>query len=172
MPSLVPRRGVCLVAAVGLAAAGLFAAGCGPAYRPLPYVPKPEAAPPMAACHDGVGHIKGNKPWILGGTCCCTPTLENYNLHVSQGTLDRSMTYEAYLALYQERGIVTDLDHKGCGNLCARGPHVLLGGHCMATPTPGTWMYERVTYGPHETITGESLKAKPPEPNPAAATTW
>jgi len=133
-----------------VAVAGLvMTAGCGPSYKPLPYLPKPAQPPQVMACHDGIGHIAGNKPWILGGNCCCTPTPENFAMHQAQGAVDKSMTYEQYLALYKEKGIVTDLNHKGCGNFCSQSPHVTLGGRCMATPTPGTWMYERVTYGPH-----------------------
>jgi hypothetical protein len=99
------------------------------------------------------------KPWILGGTCCCTPTRENYDLHVSQGTIPRDMSYEAYLDLYKQRGIVTGLDHKNCGNLCGHGPHVLAGGRCMATPTPGTPAYEAITYGPHAALVPGEVKA-------------
>lgn len=135
-----------IVAVAGLA---VLAAGCVPKYRPLPYIPKPVQPPAPLICHDRIGHIKGNKPWIMGGNCCCTPTRTNYELHVAQGTIDRSVTYEQYLAMYKAKNIVTGLDHKGCGNFCAEGPHVVLGGRCMAPPTPGTWMFERVTYGPH-----------------------
>ena len=140
-----------ILAILAMAAGGVLGAalGCGPAYKPLPYAPKAAVAPKPLVCHDGIGHVDGNKPWILGGNCCCTPTEENYKRHVALGTIDKNVTYDQYLALYKEKGIVTDLDHKGCGDLCAKGPHVVLGGHCMATPTPGTWMYERVTYGPH-----------------------
>ena len=149
-------------------AAGLLVAGCRPAYRPAPYLPKPAQAPPPLACHDGIGHIQGQKPWILGGTCCCTPTPANHALHLAQGTLDKAMTYDQYLVLYKEKGIVTGLDHKGCGNLCAQGPHVLLGGKCMATPTPGTAMYERVTYGPHTPLGADDGKPAAKPANPAA----
>jgi hypothetical protein len=80
------------------------------------------------------------------------------------------MTYEAYLALHKQKGVVTDLDHKGCGNLCAQGPHVLLGGKCMATPTPGSAMYERVTFGPHAPL-GEGDAQPPARPvNPMTGT--
>ena len=48
----------------------------------------------MLVCHDAVGHVKGNKPWILGGNCCCTPTPENYRQHVADGTIDKSMSHE------------------------------------------------------------------------------
>jgi hypothetical protein len=154
-----------------LLAGAVAACGCGQAMHPLPFMAKPAQPPQILSCHDAVGHIKGNKPWILGGACCCTPTQANYALHVEQGTIDRSMTYEAYLALYKGRGIATDLDHKGCGNLCAQGPHVVLGGRCMATPTPGRGFYEQVTYGPHTPLVGgatasqEAVGAGPPVPN-------
>ena len=148
MRSLRPS-GRCEVFIIAALAAGFVTvlAGCEKPYRPLPYVPKSARAPEPLVCHDAIGHIKGNKPWILGGTCCCTPTRENYRLHVKQGTIPASMTYDEYLAKYRQRGIVTDLDHKGCGNLCRQGPHVVLGGKCMATP-----MYEKVTFGPHEPL--------------------
>ena len=134
--------------------------GCGPSYKPLPYVPKsPTAATPIV-CHDAVGHVAGNKPWILGGNCCCTPTKQAYERGVREGTIESSVTYEQYLALYAAKGVVTDLDHKLCGNMCSKGPHVTMGGQCMATPTPGTAMYETVTYGPHKNLTA----AKAPLP--------
>jgi len=141
--------------AVAIGALVILAIGCEPKRKPLPYVPKAAAAPEILICHDAVGHIPGHKPWILGGNCCCTPTRENYDRQVAEGTIPRDLSYEAYLDLYKQRGIVTDLDHKGCGNLCKWGPHVVLGGRCMATPTPGTWMYEAVTYGPHKDIRRE-----------------
>lgn len=144
-----------------LAVAGLLVAGCRPAYRPMPYLPKPAQAPKALACHDGIGHVQGNKPWVLGGTCCCTPTPANFALHQTQGTVEKSMTYEQFLALHKAKGVVTDLDHKNCGNLCAQGPHVLLGGKCMATPTPGTALYERVTYGPHTPLDSDGGPAAP-----------
>lgn len=138
-----------VVCSIGLTA--ILMAGCQ-AHKPLPYVPKDATAPPVLVCHDAIGHAEGNKPWILGGNCCCTPTRENYDAHIAAGTLEESMTYEDYLQLYKEMGVATDLDHTGCGNLCEQGPHVVLGGSCMATPTPGTRMYEQVTYGPHEDL--------------------
>lgn len=121
-------------------------------YKPLPYRPKSAVAPEPQACHDAIGHVEGNRPFVLGGTCCCTPDEDNYRLHVQQGTMEPDMDYAAYTAAVKQKNIVTDLDHTGCGNLCEYGPHVLLGGRCMATPTPGTPMYEQVTYGPHENL--------------------
>lgn len=142
-----------IILAVAVAVMGMTAVDCEQPFRPLPYMAKSVEAPAILTCHDGVGHVAGNKPWILGGTCCCTPTPANYALHVQQGTIDKSMTYDQYLALYKARGIVTDLDHTGCGNLCPQGPHVVFGGHCMATPSPaGRGLYELITYGPHKPL--------------------
>ena len=139
-----------IAATIALAAAVLVGgAACEPKYKPLPYMPKAATPGSVLVCHDAVGHVAGNKPWVLGGNCCCTPTEANFALHTAQGTVDKATTYEQYRALYQEKGVATDLDHKACGNVCPKGPHVVLGGKCMATPTPGTWMYERVTFGPH-----------------------
>jgi hypothetical protein len=161
--NLARRGAVVLVLVIG---ALVLAAGCGPAYKPVPYMPKAAQAPQPLACHDAIGHITGNKPWILGGNCCCTPTQANFALHQAQGTVDKGMAYEECLALYKAKGVVTDLDHKGCGNLCNRGPHVVVGGKCMATPTPGTWLYERVTYGPHTPLTSGDAKAGESEVSP------
>jgi hypothetical protein len=126
----------------------------------MPYVPKAGKAPDPIVCHDAIGHNPKFKPWITGGRCCCTPTRENFEIHRKNGTIDRSMTYEQYLALYKERSIVTDIDHAGCGNYCDHGPHVTLGGKCMATPVPGTGMYEMITYGPHRNLLAEGKGKK------------
>ena len=126
--------------------------GCGAAYKPVPYVAKAPDAPRAIVCHDAIGHTPGNKPWILGGNCCCTPTRQAYDRGVAEKTIEQSMSYEQYLELYRSRGIVTDLDHKLCGTWCSNGPHVTMGGKCMATPAPGTPMYETITYGPHKNL--------------------
>jgi hypothetical protein len=102
---------------------------------------------PAVYCHDGTGHTAGATPWILGGKCCCTPTRAMFDVHQAEKTVPADMTYEAYLKLYADKGIKTGLDHAGCNNRCADGPHVVFGGKCMATPTPGTENYEQVTRG-------------------------
>jgi len=51
------------------------------------------------------------------------------------------------IALYEERGIKTALDHKDCNNLCEWGPHIVKGGKCMAPPTPGTNNFEEIRFG-------------------------
>lgn len=135
----------CLSVVVGFS----FVLGCGPDYKPMPYVERDNSNLKPLVCHDGIGHIDGNKPWIMGGNCCCTPTKENYELQVRQGTIDKSVSYDDYLNMYRGKGVVTDLDHRDCNNLCKYGPHVTMGGKCMATPQAGTANYRVVTYGPH-----------------------
>ena len=132
----------------------MLASACQP-YKPMPYVPAPDTIPSPVICHDGTGHNADFKPWILGGKCCCTPTEENYRQHVTNKTVEGSVTYEQYLKLYSEKGIVTDLDHRDCGNYCQKGPHVVMGGKCMSTPVQGTDMYEKITYGPHKDLLAE-----------------
>ena len=132
--------------------------GCGESYKPMPYLAKSPTAPQAIVCHDAIGHKPGNKPWILGGNCCCTPTQEAYARGVKEGAIDASMTYDQYLALYRAKGIATDLDHKACGTWCAKAPHVTMGGKCMATPAPGTAIYETITYGPHKDLVAEASK--------------
>jgi hypothetical protein len=111
------------------------------------FVARGLVSPDVKHCNDSIGHIVGNKPFILGGNCVCTPTEKRFATHVKENTIGNSVTYQEYLRLFQNQRIVTDLDHKGCNNLCEHGPHVVFGGRCMATPTPGTLNYERVISG-------------------------
>ena len=110
----------------------------------------PPAPPPtytLVHCTDGSGHIAGSVPWILGGTCCCTPTPEMFEIHRAENTIPADMSYEAYLALFASKGIQIGPQHSGCNNRCEFGPHVVFGGKCMAAPTPGTANYEEVSMG-------------------------
>lgn len=127
----------------------LILAGCASVG---PYVAKKETPPPIKYCNDYTGHTKGSKPFILGGTCCCTPTQKLINAyHADRVCLDLDL--DGLIALYKEKGIKTALDHQGCNNLCQWGPHVVKGGKCMVTPTPGTKNYEEVVTGVFETKT-------------------
>lgn len=106
-------------------------------------------APEIVYCHDAVGHIHGQKPWILGGNCCCTPTEERFQSYKEEGTVPDDMTYDQFLQLFADKGIITDLDinYRGCNCRGELGPHVVFGGKCMVTPTPGTETFEDVTAG-------------------------
>lgn len=115
-------------------------------------------APPIVYCHDGVGHVSGAKPWILGGTCCCTPTPERFAGYQSEGAVAGDMKYDDFLKLFRDRNIITDLDvdYIGSNCRCDYGPHVVFGGRCMVTPTPGTKLYEEVAAGKRlPLLTGE-----------------
>jgi len=107
---------------------------------------KPLESPPVKYCNDATGHAPGSKPWILGGTCCCTPSPQLVEQYHRDG-IALDLTYEDLVRMYREAGITTDLDHKGCNNMCDHGPHVVKGGKCMCTPTPGTRNFEQVVSG-------------------------
>ena len=122
----------------------LLVPGC--ATKEQPFVMKSAADWKPVYCFDSVGHTPGAKPFILGGTCCCTPTQELMDKYHADSLLT-DMQLNDLLALYQQKGIHTALDHKGCNNLCQWGPHVVKGGHCMVPPTPATHNFEEVRFG-------------------------
>jgi hypothetical protein len=106
-------------------------------------VQKSITPPVRLACCSATGHIDTNVPFILGGNCFCTPSLGLVEAMHAAG-LHLDVDYQRLVRMYEDAGITTDLDHRGCNNQCAKGPHVAFGGLCMATPTPGTRNYERV----------------------------
>ncbi len=137
-----PRRGVVALAA-GLAAVGLVAGCAKPA---LPYVPAYSPRALQAHCFDGVPHLAGSQPYVLGGACCCTPSDELMaRLHADGFCPD--LDADGLTELYHAVGIQLATDHGRCNNLCANGPHVTQGGKCMVPPTPGTRNYEEVITG-------------------------
>ncbi len=131
---------------VGLFLAALLVpwvvASCAGPYTPK--APNPPGEPRY--CFDAVGHRPGAKPWLLGGTCCCTPSAEVLADWQQHGYFV-GLTLEQVLARYKEAGIKTARDHQGCNNMCQWGPHVTKGGKCMVSPTPGTENFEEVLYG-------------------------
>ena len=112
----------------------------------VPYAPRPDAKPVPVYCFDSVGHMPGAKPFVLGGTCCCTPSEAVVGDYKQHGHVPQDMTLQQLIALYERDGIKTALDHYGCNNLCKWGPHVIKGGKCMAPPTPGTYNFEEVRF--------------------------
>ena len=144
--------------------AAILMAGCSTERRSYQEYTSPSSpiSPRILHCCFATGHVKGAVPWILGGTCCCTPTRAKYDVHVTEGTMPTNMTYEMYLGLYAQRHITTDLDHVGCNNLCADGPHVVLHGHCMATPVCGTPNFEKVVFGIPATLHVTTQEVKEP----------
>lgn len=129
--------------AAGLAVGGL-AAGCA---KPAPpYVPAYPARAEQAHCFDGVPHLAGSQPYVLGGACCCTPSAELMaKLHADGFCPD--LDADGLTELYHAAGIQLATDHGRCNNLCAYGPHVTQGGKCMVPPTPGTRNYQEVITG-------------------------
>ena len=85
-------------------------------------------------------------PFVLGGTCCCTPTQELIDAYHRDGLL---LDYDLgrLIQLYEGLGIQTLRDHRDCNNQCSWGPHVIQGGKCMVPPTPGTQHYEEIITG-------------------------
>jgi len=132
----------------------IIVASCGGA---PPFIARSMTAPPLKYCNDATGHKIGAAPFVLGGTCTCTPTEKHFSRCLSENTISNTMTYAQFLELYTSKGIKTDLDHKGCNNQCQWGPHLVFGGKCMATPTPGTLNYERVVSG-IQTLTMDEVK--------------
>lgn len=123
-----------------------FVAGCE---APLvPYVPKALVAPQVVHCNDHTGHKAGSKPWIMGGTCTCTPT-DTLMTQLHADGFAKGMSTADLRAMYEKEGIkLRGPGHMWCNGICDAGPHVVLAGKCMAPPVPGTEYYERVVLGP------------------------
>ena len=112
-----------------------------------PFALKHHEHPKPIHCFDGVDHMPGSVPFIMGGTCFCTPTQSLMDQYHANGKL-LDMQLDDLLRLYKERGIhLVSREHQNCNNLCEWGPHVLKGGNCMVAPTPGTRNYEEIRYG-------------------------
>ena len=108
--------------------------------------PMNEKPPKVAYCNDHTAHVAGSKPFVLGGTCCCTPTQRVVDAYHRDGLL---LKYDLgrLKAVYRGLTITTTDDHRDCNNRCAWGPHILQGGKCMVPPTPGTQHFEELITG-------------------------
>lgn len=116
-------------------------------YNFNPYVSKSYKSPEVKYCFDTVGHKRGSYPFILGGTCCCTPTKELMKIYHEDGFL-LDWDLAKLKAEYEKKGIVLRYDHRhDCNNYCENGPHVVFGGKCMAPPVAGTQNCENVATG-------------------------
>lgn len=134
----------------------MFTLSCGK--KELVFESKPLKSPSPIYCFDSVGHKKGAGPFVLGGTCCCTPTEELVAQYHRDGHI-RNTNLDGLIKLYEEKNIKTALEHQGCNNLCQWGPHVVKGGYCMVPPTPGTANFEEVRSG-YKYVLVESKKSK------------
>ncbi|MCK5269433.1 MAG: hypothetical protein KAJ46_01560 [Sedimentisphaerales bacterium] len=110
------------------------------------HFPKPSKSPEIKHCFDTVGHKRGSKPWLLGGSCCCTPSEKVLADWQANGYFVGKSVAEV-IALYHEKGFRLATDHQNCNNACKYGPHVVKGGKCMVPPTPGTENYEEILFG-------------------------
>ena len=115
--------------------------GCA---EPVPYKPRTLTPPEMVNCVDTSGHIPGNKPFILGGHCYCNPTYKMYKTWQKEGFF-KKMSHQDVVALYKKDGYSVSDSKKR--NNCKDGTHAALGGKCLAPPTPGTPLYEKVVSG-------------------------
>jgi hypothetical protein len=124
--------------------------GCAP--KPTrfyfnPYVAKNTDAPEIVHCFTTIGHKRGTKPFIFGGTCVCTPTNELMEQYHEDGFL---LDYDLNKLIdeYKRRGIVLSHEHGWqCNNQCKKGPHLVFGGKCMVPPVLGTHNFENVITG-------------------------
>ncbi len=132
--------------------------GCeGP--PPQPFVPKASVAPEVVYCNDHTGHKPGNKPWIMGGKCTCTPSGSLMQQLHADGFCEE-MTANDLRVMYEEKGIkLRQEGHMWCNGLCRAGKHVVLGGNCMCPPTPGTDYYERIITGAGVVPPGKEISA-------------
>jgi len=100
---------------------------------------------PIVHPNDHTGPIVGEKPYILGGNCLCTPTWETLDAYQAGGFLTE-YTLEDLLDMYRQEGIVFTPLPLSQENV-QTWRHVLDGGRLLYTPLPGSAGYERLTYG-------------------------
>jgi hypothetical protein len=152
--ALVSRRG--FLGCLGITTLGLLTGCSGTPYTKYyfnPYVAKDFHPPEVKYCFDTVGHKRGTYPFVLGGTCCCTPTAQLLETYHEDGFLLEYSSVEELEKVYADKGIV--LRHENgwaCNNMCDHGPHVVFGGHCMVAPVVGTQNYENVATGKQATL--------------------
>ena len=138
-----------LAGAIIMAATAVMAAGCAEQRyytRVDLFRTKDETPVKVVYCNDFTGHVPGAKPFVLGGTCCCTPTQALADAYHRDGLLP-DYDVGRLKQLYEGLGIKMVDDHRDCNNACPWGPYILQGGKCMVPPTPGTQHYEEMITG-------------------------
>jgi len=129
---------------------------------PQPYVPKPSTPPAVAHCNDYTGHLKGATPWALGGGCTCTPS-PTLMAKLHADGICPELDEAGLRKLYLDKGIVLrGPKHRYCNGMCSAGPHVVLGGRCMAPPTPGTERAEIIITRPRVVVAGSTTNTQTP----------
>ncbi|MFW5652665.1 MAG: hypothetical protein ACOC0P_01355, partial [Planctomycetota bacterium] len=94
--------------------------------------------------NDVTGPIVGTFPWILGGTCVCTPSPEVLATYQAGGYL-LDYNLEELRDLYRAEGIVFD-PLPLTAETQATWIHVLRGGRLLQAPIPGSAGFELLTY--------------------------
>lgn len=91
-------------------------------------------------CNDAIDLGRPHVPFVLGGTCCCTPTYDRLRETQQQGLVP-GLDLAHLIDLYRQEGIKIEGIDDG-----APGLHVLEGGDWLYTPLPGTVGFARL-YG-------------------------
>jgi len=101
-------------------------------------------ARPVAHPNDVTGPVAGTFPYILGGTCVCTPSPEVLATYHAGGYL-LDFNLEDLLDLYRAEGIVFDPLPYSL-ETAATWSHLLRGGRLLQAPIPGSAGFEELTY--------------------------
>jgi hypothetical protein len=92
-------------------------------------------------------------PYILGGTCVCTPSEESLSRYKAAGHLT-DFTLNDLRNLYREEGIAIEPTDPGYG-----GRHLLEGGVSLACPVEGSAGFSRLFCQPHPAYRPKSEQA-------------
>lgn len=111
-----------------------------------PRGPSWQNAPGLVYANDATyARVPGDGlPFIMGGTCCRSPTSDTLRRYQASGNL-RDMTASDLENLYREEGITLSVeDQRGMS-----AAHILEGGTSLVTPLSGTAGYQRLFAQPH-----------------------
>ncbi len=96
-------------------------------------------------CNDATGHIAGRKPYILGGTCVCTPTPSLMQAYSAAGVLG-DWTVGQLDELYRAEGIVRAPLPAVDRATSKTYHHILRKGRLLYTPRVGSAGFEQLTF--------------------------
>lgn len=116
----------------------------------------------VSYCSDSYDRDQPHVPFILGGTCCCTPTYDRLREAQQQGLVP-GLDLAHLMDLYRQEGILIEGKDDG-----EPGLHVLEGGNWLYSPIPGTVGFARLfgqtwnPYVPRSEALRQYLAAHPP----------
>jgi hypothetical protein len=99
---------------------------------------------PVVHPNDVTGPIVGTYPYILGGTCVCTPTEHVLATYQAGGYLVGWELQELIDLYTEERIVFSPLPASGKNNKTYH--HILRDGRLMYTPVPGSFGFEQLTF--------------------------